>query len=161
MAKPLPAVVAAALLLAPLSAHAGLVFEGSAGSGFTLSPNAGDRIPTNLMLAGGYSFPVVRLELGVVGNLADVSNSKFDLDLRPMLMVKPPLFPLYGRVIAGVSGLVEGPSSFTYGGAVGVRLGAVGVGAFLEAGALTKRMKVNAKDKDVWFAEGRLGIYWD
>ena len=160
MAKLFPALVASALLLAPLSARAGLVFEGSAGSGFTLSPHAGDRIPTNLMLAGGYSFPVVRLELGVVGNLADVSHSKFDLDLRPMLMVKPPLFPLYARVIAGVSGLVEGPSAFTYGGALGVRLG-LGVGAFVEAGALAKRMKVNAKDKDVWFAEGRLGIYWD
>ena len=160
MVKLIPAFVASALLLAPLSARAGLVFEGSAGSGFTLSPHAGDRIPTNLMLAGGYSFPVVRLELGVVGNLADVSHSKFDLDLRPMLMVKPPLFPLYGRVIAGVSGLVEGPSSFTYGGALGLRLG-LGVGAFVEAGALAKRMKVNAKDKDVWFAEGRLGIYWD
>ena len=160
MAKLVPALVASALLLAPLSAHAGLVFEGSAGSGFTLSPHAGDRIPTNLMLAGGYGFPLVRLELGVVGNLADVSHSKFDLDLRPMLMVKPPLFPLYGRVIAGVSGLLEGPSSFTYGGALGVRLG-LGVGAFVEAGALAKRMKVNAKDKDVWFAEGRLGIYWD
>jgi hypothetical protein len=160
MAKLFPALVASALLLAPLSARAGLVFEGSAGSGFTLSPHAGDRIPTNLMLAGGYSFPVVRLELGVVGNLADVSHSKFDLDLRPMLMVKPPLFPLYARVIAGVSGLVEGPSAFTYGGALGVRLG-LGVGAFAEAGALAKRLKVNAKDKDVWFAEGRLGIYWD
>ena len=160
MAKLVPALVASALLLAPLSARAGLVFEGSAGSGFTLSPHAGDRIPTNLMLAGGYSFPVVRLELGVVGNLADVSHSKFDLDLRPMLMVKPPLFPLYARVIAGVSGLLEGPSSFTYGGALGVRLG-LGVGAFVEAGALAKRMKVNAKDKDVWFAEGRLGLYWD
>jgi hypothetical protein len=160
MAKLVPAFVASALLLAPLSARAGLVFEGSAGSGLTLSPHAGDRIPTNLMLAGGYGFPVVRFELGVVGNLADVSHSKFDLDLRPMVVVKPPLFPLYARVIAGVSGLVEGPAAFTYGGALGVRLG-LGVGAFAEAGALAKRMKVNAKNEDVWFAEGRLGIYWD
>ena len=161
MAKLHWALLAAALLLAPISARADLVFEGSAGSGITLSPHSGDRIPTNLMLAGGYRFSIVRLELGVVGNLADVKHSKFDVDLRPMLMVKPPLLPVYARAIAGVSGLVEGPSSFTYGGALGVRLGALGVGAFVEAGALARRMKVDAKDKDVWFAEGRLGIYWD
>ena len=59
-----------------------------------------------------------------------------------------------------MSGLLEGPSSFTYGGARGVRLG-LGVGAFVEAGALATRMQVNTKDRDVWFAEGRLGIYWD
>jgi hypothetical protein len=160
MAKLHWALVASALLLAPLTARAGLVFEGSAGSGITLSPHSGDRIPTNVMLTGGYSFPVFKLELGVVGNLADVEHSKFDLDIRPMLVVKPPLFPVYARAIAGVSGLVEGPSSFTYGGALGVRIG-LGVGAFLEAGALSKRIKVNDENRDAWYAEGRLGVYWD
>lgn len=161
MAKLFSTLVASALLLAPLSARAGLMFEGSAGSGLTLSPHSGDRIPTNVMLTGGYSFPIVKLELGVVGNLGDVENSKFDLDLRPMLVVKPPLFPVYARAIVGVSGLVEGPSSFNYGGALGLRIGALGVGAFVEAGALSKRIKVNDKNKDAWYAEGRLGIYWD
>jgi len=161
MAKLFSALVASALLLAPLSARAGLLFEGSVGSGLTLSPHAGDRIPTNLMLTGGYSFPMVKLELGVLGNLADVDDSKFDVDLRPMIVVKPPLFPVYARGILGVSGLVEGPSSLSYGAALGVRIGALGLGAFIEAGALAKRIKVNDKDKDAWFAEGRLGVYWD
>ncbi len=161
MAKLSSALVAAALLLAPLSARAGLLFEGSAGSGITLSPHSGDRIPTNLMLTGGYSFPVFKLELGVVGNLGDVDNSKFDLDLRPMLVIQPPLFPFYARGIVGMSGLAEGPSAVTYGGALGVRLGALGVGAFLEAGAISRRIKVNDKEKDAWYAEGRLGVYWD
>jgi len=161
MAKLFSTLVASVLILAPLSARAGLVFEGSAGSGLTLSPHSGDRIPTNVMLTGGYSFPIVKLELGVVGNLADVEHSKFDLDLRPMLVVKPPLLPVYARAIVGVSGLVEGPSSFNYGGALGLRIGALGVGAFVEAGALSKRIKVNDKNKDAWYAEGRLGIYWD
>ena len=42
-----------------------------------------------------------------------------------------------------------------------VRLGALGVGAFLEAGAVAKRLRIEDKDKDVWYAEGRLGVYWD
>jgi hypothetical protein len=161
MAKLFSVLVASALLLAPLSARAGLLFEGSVGSGVTLSPHAGDRIPTNVMLTGGYSFTMLKLELGVVGNLTDVENSKFDLDLRPMLVIKPPLFPVYGRAILGVSGLVEGPSSLTYGGALGVRIGAIGLGGFVEAGALSKRIKVDDKDKDSWLAEGRIGVYWD
>ncbi len=78
-----------------------------------------------------------------------------------MIVVKPPLFPVYARGILGVSGLVEGPSSLSYGAALGVRIGALGLGAFIEAGALAKRIKVNDKDKDAWFAEGRLGVYWD
>ncbi len=161
MTKLFAALVASALLLAPLSARAGLMFEGSVGSGFTLSPDSGNRIPTNIMATGGYSFPMVKLELGVVGNLSDVENSKFDLDLRPILVVKPPTFPMYGRLIVGVTGLVEGPTAFNWGGAVGVRIGAVGLGAFLEAGALSRKIKVNEKEEDSWFAEGRLGFYWD
>ena len=161
MAKLSSGLVAAALLLAPLSARAGLLFEGSAGSGITLSPHSGDRIPTNLMLTGGYSFPVVKLELGVLANLADVDNSKFDLELRPMLVVKPPVLPFYARAIVGVSGLVQKPVGFVYGAAVGVRMGAVGVGAFLEAGAVAKRLEIENVKKDVWIAEGRLGVYWD
>lgn len=150
-----------ALLLAPLSAHADWIVEGSVGSGFRFEPTPVERIPTNVMIAGGLSFPVVKLELGLVGNLTDVEDSKFDLDLRPMLVVKPPLLPIYGRAILGVSGLVEGPAALTYGGAVGVRLGALGVGGFFEAGALSRRIELEGKDQDIWVAEGRLGIYWD
>lgn len=161
MTKVFAALVASALLLAPLSARAGLMLEGSVGTGVTLSPDSGNRIPTNLMLTGGYSFPMVKLELGVVGNLSDVENSEFDVDLRPMLVLSPPAFPLYGRVILGVTGLVEGPTAFNWGGAVGFRIGAVGLGAFVEAGALSRKIKVNTKEEDSWFAEGRLGFYWD
>ena len=161
MTKLVAALVASALLLAPFSARAGLLFEGSIGSGFTLSPDSGNRIPTSIMATGGYSFPMVKLELGVVGNLSDVESSEFDLDLRPMLVLSPPAFPLYGRIILGVTGLVEGPTAFNWGGAVGVRIGAVGLGAFVEAGALSRKIEVNGKEEDSWLAEGRLGFYWD
>lgn len=161
MTKLTPALAALALLLSPLTARAGWMFEGSAGSGFRFEPTPVERIPTNLMLAGGYSFPVIKLELGLVGNLADVEHSKFDLDLRPMIVVKPPLFPVYARGILGVSGLVEGPSALTYGAALGVRLGALGLGVFAEAGVLSRRLEIENREKDTWMAEGRLGVYWD
>jgi len=163
MAKLLSAAVALALFLSPVSARAGGVLEGSLGSGFRWDPKPTERIPTNVMLAAGYSFPIVKLELGALANLADVENSEFDVDLRPMIVVKPPLFPLYVRGILSYSNLIEGPKTFGYGGAVGLRIGppVVGVGAFLEAGALTKKVKVGDLEEDVWFAEGRLGVYWD
>jgi hypothetical protein len=154
--------LALALLSLPAAARAGTVIEGSVGSGLRWDPSPVERIPTNVMLAGGYSFAgVLKLELGVVGNLADVKHSKFDLDLRPMVVLKPPVIPFYVRGILGVSGLVEGPAALNYGGALGVRLGALGVGAFLEAGALSRRVKVEGVSKDSWVAEGRLGVYWD
>jgi len=163
MAKLLSAAVALALFLTPFSAHAGGIFEGSLGSGLRWDPKPTERIPTNVMIAAGYSFPIVKLELGALANLADVEDSEFDVDLRPMIVVKPPLFPLYVRGILSYSNLIEGPKTFGYGAALGLRIGppAVGVGAFLEAGALTKKVKFGDVEEDVWFAEGRLGVYWD
>jgi hypothetical protein len=161
MAKLLSILVALALSLAPAAARAGTIWEGSVGSGLRWQPSPVERIPTNVMVAVGYSTKVLKLELGAMGNLADVKHSKFDLELRPMLVVKPPLLPIYARAITGVSGLLEKPVGFVYGAAVGVRMGALGVGAFLEAGAVAKRLRIEDKDKDVWYAEGRLGVYWD
>ncbi len=161
MAKLFSAVVALTLSLLPLSARAtGFMVEGSAGTGYRwTSPQ--ERIPTNVMLTLGYSFPVVKLELGAVANFADVKDAKFDVDLRGMLVLKPPVFPLYFRGILGTANLVEGPKSPLYGGAVGYRFGALGTGVFLEGGAITKQQEIDGKKKDVWFAEGRLGVYWD
>jgi hypothetical protein len=163
MAKLSSAVVALALFLCPIAAHAGGLLEGSVGSGFRWQPSPVERIPTNVELTLGYSFPVVKLELGGVANFNDVKNSKFNVDLRPMLVVKPPAFPFYFRGILSYSNLVEGPKTFGYGGAIGSRFGPPvgGVGVFLEAGAIMKRVEVLAVEKDTWVAEGRLGFYWD
>jgi hypothetical protein len=163
MAKLFAAAVAIALFLTPLSARAGGIFEGSLGSGLRWDPKPTERIPTNVMVAAGFSFPVVKLELGALASLADVEDSKFDVDLRPMILVKPPLFPRYFRGIQSYTNHVQGPKTFGYGAALGVRIGppAVGVGAFLEAGALTKKVKFGDEEEDVWFAEGRLGVYFD
>ena len=162
MAKLSSAVLALALFLCPVAARAGGLLEGSIGSGFRWQPKPTERIPTNVELTLGYSFPIVKIELGGVANFNDVKSSKFDVDLRPMLVVKPPAFPLYFRGILSYSNLVEGPKAFGYGGAIGSRFGPpIGLGVFLEAGAIAKRVKIGTVEKDTWFAEGRLGFYWD
>ena len=77
MAKLFSAAVALALCLSPLSARAGGLFEGSVGSGLRWDPKPTERIPTNVMLTAGYSFPVVKLELGA---LAREANGKATIE---------------------------------------------------------------------------------
>jgi hypothetical protein len=161
-------VLAAALALAaPTAARAGVVLELSAGSGATVDPSPASRIPTNVMLAGGFSFAsLLKLELGTVANFGDVKSSKFNMDLRPMAVVSPPLFPLYLRGILTVTNLVRDSVKIGYGGGLGASFGVAGVGAFLEADALSRIVEVptvtgGTRDKTTWTAEGRLGVRWD
>ena len=155
-----------ALAGAPRAARADVVLELSLGSGAKIDPKPEERIATNIMLAGGFSFAsMLRLELGLVGNLSDVQNSKFDLSLRPMLVLAPP-GPFYLRGIFAVSGLVNGPTNIAYGGALGVSFGLFGLGMFLEAGYLPADVNVEQPDgttkkEHVKLVEGRLGAYWD
>lgn len=172
--------LAAVLAVVPSAAHAGLVLEGSVGTGVQLSSEVSTptgtlsgRTPLNLMVAPGWGFAgIVRLQLGLVGNLGDVQNSKFDLELRPMVTVQPPLFPLYLRAILAVQNLTgnNGDVTVAYGGALGFRIGVLGAGAFIEAGVLPRNVKVLTssgtgplapKDRFLWFAEGRVGAYYD
>jgi hypothetical protein len=165
--KKLVVAALAALSLAPAASRADLVIEASAGSGAQVDPRPVTRIPTNVMLAGGYSFSgIVKLELGVLGELADVKESKFDVQLRPMLVVQPPAFPLYLRGIAGVSGLAQDTQRFIYGGALGTSFGLFGAGGFLEVGAIPRTVEVavpggGTTNRTFWLAEGRMGVYWD
>jgi len=163
MAKLISAVLALALCLSPAAARAGgLLLEGSVGTGYRWTPDPQTRTPTNVMLTLGYSFPtVLKLEVGGVANFEDVKDAKFDVDLRGMAVAKFPGFPLYFRGILGVANLIEGPNGPIYGGATGFRFGALGLGGFLEAGAVSKKMTFDSGDKTTWIAEGRLGFYWD
>ncbi|ACG71537.1 conserved hypothetical protein [Anaeromyxobacter sp. K] len=160
-------VLALALLGAPAAARAGGLLELSVGSGARIDPSPTERIPTNVMLTAGYGFAdMLKLELGAVANLGDVEDSKFDIDLRPMLVVSPPLFPVYLRGIMTVNSLVEEPVKIGYGGALGVRLGVLGLGAFVEAGVLARIVEVPdaagvTHDKTFTIVEGRVGGYWD
>jgi len=151
--------IALALLAGPASARAGTVIEASAGSGFRLDPSPVKRIPTNLMLAGGFGFAanLVQLELGAAANLADVDGSRFDLELRPMIVISPPVIPFYIRGILGFPGLVHGDRDPLFGGALGASFGALGTGVFLEAGLISR---ASGGDSRALTCEGRLGVYF-
>ncbi len=145
-------VVAMALCLVPMAAQAGFVLEASLGKGLTLDPV--EATPTNIMIAPGYGLgEVLRLELGFVASLPDVGD--FDLELRPMLVLDPPLFPLYARLILGVTSLLNDPV-IAYGGAVGVGGSLFGLGVFGEIGALPR----SVAGTFVWVVEGRVGVYY-
>jgi hypothetical protein len=154
--------LAAALAAAPTAARADVLFELSLGSGARIDPKPTERIATNIMLASGFSFAgMLKLELGLLGNLGDVQNSKFDLSLRPMVVISPPLFPLYLRGIFAVNGLVDGPTEVAYGGALGLSFGLFGIGVFIEAGYLPQDMDIAGKKTRVKLVEGRIGGYWE
>jgi hypothetical protein len=160
------AVALAALAAAPLAARAGVLVEVSAGSGARVDPSPVERIPTNLMVAPGFGLGPVKLQVGLLGNLGDVKDSKFDLALRPMVTLKPPVFPMYLRGILAVNGLVEGPTEVDWGAALGTSFGLFGLGAFLEAGVLPQDLEVEIapgveETQRFWLVEGRLGLYWD
>jgi hypothetical protein len=165
------------LAATPLAAHAGAVLEVSAGMGSQLQPNL-VRAPTNLMVAPGWGFAgILKLELGLVAALGDVRTGKADMELRPMLVVAPPLFPLYARAIFAAQNLFNGPTQIAYGGALGVSFGIplTGFGVFAELGVLPRNAKVDAasgapvfgstsaatRDEFRWFAEGRVGASYE
>ncbi len=157
---------ALAILAGPLAARAGLLVEVSAGSGFRWDPSPTERTPTNLMVAPGYSLAgMLKLELGVLANMGDVKGGKFDVDLRPMVVIAPPLFPLYARGIFAVTNLANGPQKIQYGGALGVSFGLFGIGGFVEAGIVPRVVEVTTatgkKDETHRLSEGRVGVYWD
>ena len=85
----------AVLVLVPIVAKAGPLVEFSLGQGYRLSPSPVDAQGVNFMVAPGYSLAagMLKLELGIVGNVSDVQHREFDLNLRPMLVVSPPLLP--------------------------------------------------------------------
>jgi hypothetical protein len=148
--------VALALFLAPLSAEAGFVIEGSAGKGAMVKPSF-ELIDTNLMFAAGWGFDEwIRLELGVVTDLGDAKNSQFALRLRPMLVIKPPLIPIHARAIVGLANVTRKDRQVEFGAAVGLSGSLFGLGLFIEAG-----MVPQAGDGGIqWLAEGRGGVYY-
>jgi hypothetical protein len=160
---------------APSTVHAGLLIEGSLGAGWQTSDQVttasgttlSGTTPVELMVAPGWGFAdVLRLQVGFLGHLGDSQSSTFDFELRPMVTVSPPLFPLYLRAIFAVQNLTnDRAAKVAYGGALGLRIGVLGAGAFVEAGVLPRTVKVAAgsttEDRSVWFVEGRVGAYYE
>jgi hypothetical protein len=161
----------AAALALPSAARAGALVEFSLGSGLQAGVGDVQRIPTNIGVAAGYGFAgMLKLEVGAFANLGDVKSSvndatahKTNVDLRGMVVVSPPLFPLYLRGIVGATNLVTGTKKVTYGAALGASFGLFGVGAFVEAGAMQRTYTVTlpgglSASKDGWQVEGRVGV---
>jgi hypothetical protein len=163
-------------LLVPAAARAGFILEASAGKGYVVSTPR-DWTQMNVMLAPGFasSLPVlsmIKFQLGIVGDIADKSGTKTDLQLRPMISVVPPILPLYGRVIFVFNNLLErtGKREIAYGGAVGARIGIPSItfvpafGVFAEVGALPRNHEYQTEptvtqSKMFWILEARAGAY--
>lgn len=148
-------IVVLAILCGSAVAEAGWVIEGSVGKGYKVDSPRG-WTPTNIMVAPGYHFlGILRAQLGLVGDLGDVENSKFDLQLRPMLGVYPPILPIYARAIFAVQNLLN-DTNVAVGAAGGLKieLPVIGLGIFAEAGVLP-RFSPSAT-----IVEGRAGAYW-
>jgi hypothetical protein len=152
------ALVLSVLVVAP-AAHAGWILEGSVGKGARVSPSPVAQTQTNIMLAPGVTLlaDILRLELGFLAELPDVKASKFDLQLRPMVVVAPPILPIYGRAIFAVTNLLEGKTTIAYGAAAGLKFGLGPVGVFAEAGLLPRSVDVAGTSKIHWVIEGRIG----
>jgi hypothetical protein len=155
MRKLLSALLLVFAVSLPMAAHAGWGVEGSLGKGAQVKPDA-KAMPTNIMIAPGFGIVLLRLQLGLVADLGDVENSKFDIGLRPMVTLSPPVLPLYARLILSIDNLTEhaGEKVISYGGAVGLSVGLAGVSIFAEAGLLPH----NQSDEFRWVVEGRAGV---
>lgn len=162
MRKSIAIAVFLAALCGAANAHAGWVIEGSVGKGGKVtSPREWE--PTNIMAAPGYELlGMLRLQLGIVGSLGDVKNSKFDLQLRPMVGLYLPVIPVYARAIFAYENLLHEPHAWAIGGAAGIKIGLpfIGLGLFAEVGVLPQFVKVNGSSTEITIVEGRLGAYW-
>ncbi|MEZ4273244.1 MAG: hypothetical protein R3C68_17950 [Myxococcota bacterium] len=134
------------------AAQAAGVVEVSLGKGFTLKPDR-DATSTNIMVAPGFGIgEVVRLELGILTEFGD-GNGDFDFQFRPMLVLDPPILPLYGRLIVAIIEILN-ETEIAYGGAIGIGGSLGGVGVFGEIGILP------VGEAHIIIAEGRAGVFF-
>ncbi len=154
MHRYLAALALTTIVALPSAARAGWIIEGSYGKGAKVKPSPTEATQSNIMIAPGFTVPFLRFELGFLNELPDTKNSKYDIELRPMIVVAPPIFPLYGRAIFAVTNILNGKTTMAYGGAAGVKLGLGPVGVFAEAGLLPRSVASTI----YWVVEGRLGV---
>lgn len=145
------AVLASGLLAAPRPASAGFFLEGSLGVPWHTSPSV-YREPTNLMLTPGFEVVWVSAELGVVANFSQFDQSSA-WSLRPMIGLRPPAFPLYGKLIFDVHDL-SGGTVTSVGGAIGTGFDLLGLGIFIEGDYIPR--KVDGQNLNI--VELRLGV---
>ena len=167
MRKLVMAVVLTFIVLLPGLSRADWELEASLGKGGQVtSPRAWEQL--NLMITPGYALSILRLQLGIVGDFADKSGSKTNLELRPMIAIVPPILPVYGRAIFAITNLAGRGGvkrEIAYGAAGGLRFGLGPIGVFAEVGVLPRSRDypsgtgTGTSSKFVWIIEGRLGAY--
>jgi len=159
MRNSLAALVLASVSVVPAVARAGWVVEGSYGKGVKVSPDPVKATQSNIMIALGYAIPFLRFEVGFLNNLPDLKDSKYDIEIRPMVVIAPPILPIYGRVVFAVTNLLHGKTTVAYGAAGGLKLGLGPVGVFAEAGVLPRSVnQPTGGNKLNWVIEGRAGV---
>jgi hypothetical protein len=136
-------------------AQAGWLVEGSIGKGVRLTPSPLKATQSNIMIAPGYSVPFLRFELGFLFELPDAERGKADVEIRPMLVLAPPVIPFYGRLMVLVlhDNLLSKPVGIGYGVSGGFKMGLGPVVFFAEAGTIPKR----ADAQTILALEGRVG----
>ncbi len=144
-------VLAIASLAAPGAASAGFFIEGSLGVPWHVNPTV-YREPTNIMVTPGFELVWVSAELGVLGNFEQF-NQPATWSLRPMLGLRPPAFPLYGKVLFDIHDL-SGGTITSVGGALGGGFNLAGLGIFVEGDYIPR--KSNGVNLAIW--EVRLGV---
>ncbi|MEO1481113.1 MAG: hypothetical protein AAFU77_03325 [Myxococcota bacterium] len=114
-------------------------FELSLGTGLKIQDDLdNERLPTNIMATIGFAgLPIIEPQLGIVGDLGDVENSDFDLQLRPQVKVSVPVIPVYAKVIFSVVNLIgDEETEVYYGGGLGFELPFPLASPFVEAAYL-------------------------
>ena len=131
--------------------------QASLGYGLEVAPELGDRQEPNLMVALGFGLAgLIRGELGLVAAYPDGGDITpgGQIQLRPMIIISPPLLPLYLRGTLAVKSPFSDDRVLAYGASLGVSLSLAGLGVFAEAGALPITDK---SDTLRWLLEARAG----
>ena len=146
-------VLAVGLSLAPQQAEAKFVLETSVGKGFSIKPDVA-ATPSTIMVAPGWGLgSMLRLHVGFLTAFGDAEDARLDFQIRPMLVIDPPVLPIYGRFIMAFINLRE-HQEFAYGGAIGVG-GSLGpIGLFGEFGIIP------VGEAAIILAEARAGVYF-
>ncbi|HEU4382909.1 MAG TPA: hypothetical protein VFR85_05325 [Anaeromyxobacteraceae bacterium] len=144
-------VLAAAFAVAPRAASAGFFIEGSLGWPWHTNPST-YREPTNIMVTPGFEIVWVSAELGILGAFAQFDQPGA-WSLRPMVGLRPPAFPLYGKLIFDIHDL-SGGTVTSVGGALGAGINLAGLGIFLEGDYIPRQS--NGENLAIW--EIRLGV---
>jgi len=139
------------------TAAADTTIQASLGYGLEIAPNIGDSQEPNIMVALGWGLAgLIRGELGLVaaypgGN--DITPTG-ELQIRPMLIIAPPILPLYLRGTLAVKSPFSEDRQLAYGASLGLSFSLAGVGIFAEAGGLPV---ADESDTMRWLLEARAG----